>query len=66
MLNFTDDEWSSIANFLRTAGARFADNAQELERMENGKDYSRLAAQFRKQAGQAEDFANRICEEKGV
>lgn len=71
---FTTDEWSTVANALRTAADQYTSNAGLLRsgtleggaRGGNPGPHEGLAKQFDRQAADATALADRICETVGV
>lgn len=61
-MNFKDDEWSFIAQALRSAAAKYMECASELV---NAPGHTRLVDQFKSQHQTAIDLAERIETEFG-
>ena len=62
-LNFTDHEWSTIANALRAAVEIYKEDAARVRDLKGG---PRLAAAFEQQAKEATALGQRIQNEVGV
>lgn len=60
-LTFTTSEWATIANGMRSAASKYAELAESAEL-----GMSQLQAQFKRQAQEAIEIAERIEEHEGV